>query len=222
MSATPKKARILLVEDHAMFRERLAHLINQDPEMSVCAEADNIRDAMEKARTSAPDAALVDITLKGSSGLEFVKDLKTAGMNLPILVLSMHEESLYAERVIGAGARGYITKHQSSSTLLKAIRRILSGEVYLSEEMTSAILKKSTGEEPKSGGINKLADRELEVFQLIGSGRSTREIAAALNLGITTVETYRTRIKEKLGIRHAADLQHKAAIWMREGNIEAL
>lgn len=194
-----------------MFRERLAHLIAEDFEMSICGETDNIRDALEMARATQPDLALVDITLKGSSGLEFLKELKAQNILLPVLVLSMHEEALYAERVLAAGAKGYITKHENSQTLLGAIHHVLEGKVYLSGEMTDNLLKKMSGQEVNPSAMGKLTDRELEVFQMIGGGRTTREIAEILNLGMTTVDTYRTRIKEKLGLRNGTQLQHYAS-----------
>ena len=167
-----KKTKVLLVEDHAMFRERLAHLIREDFGMSICGEADNIGDALEIARTAKPDLALVDITLKGSSGLEFLKDLKAREIQLPVLVLSMHEEMLYAERVLAAGAKGYITKHENSQTLLGAMRHVLGGKVYLSQQMTDSLLKKISGQEVSVSAMKRLTDRELEVFQLIGNGQA--------------------------------------------------
>lgn len=218
MTATrsPEPARVLIVEDHPMFRERMAHLINQTEGMLVCGETDNIRDALRLVRESQPDIAIVDISLKGSSGLELIKDLKAHGLDLPVLVLSMHEESLYAERVLAAGGKGYLTKRETSDTVVRAIRCVLDGEVFLSENMTAAVLKRVAGKELNAPAISRLADRELEVFQLIGSGRTTREIAGDLGLGIATVETYRMRIKEKLGLRNATELQHHAALWFRE------
>jgi len=212
-----KKTKVLLVEDHAMFRERLAHLIGEDFGMSICGETDNIVEALEIARTAKPDLALVDITLKGSSGLEFLKDLKAQEISLPVLVLSMHEEILYAERVLAAGAKGYITKHENSQTLLGAMRQVLDGRVYLSQQMTDNLLKKMSGQEVNVSAMKRLTDRELEVFQLIGNGRTTREIAATLKLGMTTVDTYRTRIKEKLGLRNGTQLQHYASHCAQEG-----
>ncbi len=203
-----------------MFRERLAQLINQNPDMEICGETDNIRQAVEIVKNAKPDIALVDITLRGSSGLELIKDLKALGIEVPVLVLSMHEESLYAERVLAAGGKGYLTKHENSDTLLGAIRRVLEGKVYLSDRMTESILGKLTGAESAAPGIHRLTDRELEVFQHIGAGRTTREIAEALNLGVTTVDTYRARIKDKLGLRNATELQHHATNWTREGRLD--
>lgn len=210
------KARILLIEDHWMFRERLAALINEDPELTVCGEADQIQQALHLCLTLKPDMAVMDITLKGSSGLELLKELKARAIEIPVLVLSMHEESLYAERALAAGARGYITKHENSDTLLAAVRTVLSGEIHLSSKMTAHILKKHSGAQTTAANIHRLADRELEVFQLIGQGRATKEIAQALGLGITTVDTYRSRIKEKLGVRNSLELQHRAAQWLLE------
>ena len=167
MKATETKPKVLLVEDHAMFRERLAHLIREDFGMTICGETDNVRDAMEMARSVKPDLALVDITLKGSSGLEFLKDLRAQEVQLPVLVLSMHEETMYAERVLAAGAKGYITKHENSQTLLHAMQHVLNGKVYLSPQMTENLLKKNERSGRESGGRQaKLTDRELEVFSV--------------------------------------------------------
>lgn len=214
-----KKTRVLLVEDHPMFRERLAHLINKDASMEVCGEADNVRAAHELVATTSPDVAIVDITLRGSSGLELIKNLKAEGTPLPVLVLSMHDETLYAERVLRAGARGYITKHEASAEVMVAIRRVLEGEVYLSPQMTRKMLKSLTGGGPQNRDqdrMNLLTDRELEVFQLIGAGRTAREIAQSLNVGATTVDTYRARIKAKLGLSTGAELHTRAAQWVAE------
>lgn len=217
-SPVPAPSRILLVEDHAMFREQLALLITQEFGMEVCGQADNIRDALALARQTNPDLAIIDITLKGSSGLELLKDWKVQGMKFPVLVLSMHEESLYAERVLAAGARGYITKHENSETLLKAIQRVIDGKTYLSEQMTENLMSKMSGRAATAvSPVERLADRELEVFQLIGAGRTTREIAESLNLGMTTVDTYRTRIKDKLGLSNGTELMKFASHWVVEG-----
>jgi len=201
-----------------MFREWLGHMISMEDAFEVCGEADNIRDALTMIKEKQPDIAIVDITLRGgSSGLELIKDLKAHGITIPVLVLSMHDEELYAERVLRAGAKGYITKHEASSTLVKAIRQVLSGQVYLGEKMTAAILGKMTGHKSSSAsGLESLADRELEVFQLIGKGYNAREIANQLHLGETTIDTYRARIKEKLRLRNAAELYSRAAQWLRD------
>jgi DNA-binding NarL/FixJ family response regulator len=210
------KARVLIVEDHWMFRERLAALLTEDPALTVCGEADNIQTALQLCLTLKPDIALIDITLKGSSGLELIKELKARELDLPVLVLSMHEESLYAERVLAAGAKGYLTKHENSDTLLAAVKTVLGGEVHLSPKMTASLLKKLSGTHATAASLHRLADRELEVFQMIGRGHATREIAEALGLGVTTVDTYRARIKEKLGVRSSLELQHRASRWLQE------
>ncbi|MEO6787783.1 MAG: response regulator transcription factor [Chthoniobacteraceae bacterium] len=212
------KTRILLVEDHPMFRERLAELIDEEPDMEVCGQADNVSEAMELARRLKPGVAIVDITLKGVNGLEFIKDLQAQGIPLPVLVLSMHEESLYAERVLQAGARGYVSKSRESSEVMKAVRQVVAGEVYVSQEVTANLLRRMTGTGATSGGIGmqSLSDRELEVFQLIGSGRSMHEISEIMNLSPSTVESYRTRVRSKLGVKNAASLYTVAATWVRD------
>jgi len=210
------KRKIVIVEDHPLFREQLAMLINKQPDMEVCGETDNFQTAMEIIRTVKPDAAVVDITLKGSNGLEVLKELKAQSVELPVLVLSMHDESLYAERVIRAGAQGYITKNESAEKLVAAIRKVAGGDVYLSDGMTARLLKNiSDGKKPDGTlTLASLADRELEVFQLIGKGKTTREIAEMLKLEPTTVDTYRARIKEKLNLKNATQLVHLATDWV--------
>ncbi len=200
-----------------MFRERLASVISKRGDMSVCGEADNVVDALRCAERLRPDIAIVDITLRGSNGLDFLKDLKSRGIDLPVLVLSMHDEAIYAERVLRAGARGYITKYEASTEVMTAIEQVLNGEVYLSRQMTSRMLgliahtKKG---EPRD--IRSLTDRELEVFHRLGRGESARDIASALRVGITTVDTYRARIKEKLGLKNGNELQRRAMEWAQE------
>jgi DNA-binding NarL/FixJ family response regulator len=207
----------MLVEDHQMFREWLGRIISEDGAYTVCGEADNIQAAFTLIQQTHPDIVILDITLRGASGLELLKDLKAQEIDVPVLVLSMHDESLYAERVLRAGARGYITKHAASSTLLKAIEHVLGGGVYLDEEMTAVVLQRlAKPGTRKSWGMEALADRELEVFQLIGKGRTSREIAKLLGLGETTIDTYRARIKEKLNLKSASELCSFAAQWLHE------
>lgn len=217
-SVSIKKCKVLLVEDHPMFRERLAHLINKDLEMTVCGEADNIASAMDIIRETRPDIAIVDISLRGSSGLELLKDIRAQGVDLAVLVLSMHAEETYAERVLRAGGRGYIMKSEASSEVIDAIRTVQRGEIYVSKAMVGKLLQRmaSTGQRIEASGVGVLADRELEVFQMIGEGCNTREIARGLNLGESTVETYRARIREKLGLRNAAELSQRATQWVME------
>jgi DNA-binding NarL/FixJ family response regulator len=212
----PSIIKVLLVEDHPMFRERLASIIAKRGDMSVCGEADNVHDALICAEATQPNIAIVDITLRGSNGLDFLKDLKAREINLPVLVLSMHDEAIYAERVLRAGARGYITKYEASSEVMAAIEQVLNGEVYLSRQMTSRMLGRFTVGKKEPGDVNALTDRELDVFQRIGRGETARDIASALHLGITTIDTYRARIKEKLGLKNGNELQRRAMEWSKE------
>jgi len=215
---SPKPVKVVLVEDHLMFREWLGQMLAREPGFTVCGEADNIQQGLRVIQQTEPDIAIVDITLRGSSGLELIKDIKAHSLNVPVLVLSMHDETLYAERVLRAGAKGYISKSEATSTLTEAIRQVLSGKIYLGEKMTTFMLEKITN--PKAIGsasrMSLLADRELEVFHLIGKGFNGREIAQQLHLGETTIDTYRARIKEKLQVRNAAELYSRAAQWVQE------
>jgi DNA-binding NarL/FixJ family response regulator len=210
--------RVVLVEDHPMFREHISLLINRDLGMIVCGETDNVEDAMELIKQHEPDVAIVDLTLRESNGLELLKDLKAMGSPVKTLVLSMHDEELYAERVLRAGAMGYITKKAASAEVIAAIRKVMAGEIYVSKNVTSRILQRisSKGQNAESSGIESLADRELEVFQLLGQGNNTRQIAEILKLGESTVETYRSRIKEKLQLRSSTELYLRAGQWVRE------
>lgn len=222
MKKTEMKAansyKVLLVEDHPMFREHLGQLIDREFGMSICGEANNIRDAMRLILETKPDIAIVDITLHGSSGLELLKDIKAQELDINVLVLSMHDEELYAERALRAGAKGYITKNEASTEVIEAIRCVMKGDVYASRQMTSKLLERMTQKRSNTelAGMETLADRELEVFQMLGRGKSTREIAQSLNLGESTVETYRARIKEKLQLRSAAELYLRAGQWVRD------
>jgi len=208
----------MLLEDHPMFREFLAQLIGRELGMVVVGEADNIRDAIRIAEETTPDIAIVDITLKGSSGLEFIKDAKALKLPVKVLVLSMHDEDLYAERALRAGAMGYITKNEASAEVIEAIRCVMDGEIYASRKLTSKLLNQMTrkGKSAEVNGVESLADRELEVFQWVGRGKTSKEIAALLGLGETTIETYRARIKEKLQLRSAAEMYLRAGQWVRE------
>ena len=211
-----EKTSVVIVEDHPMFREQLTHLINKEPDMTVCGEADNITDGLSLIKSQQPKIAIVDITLKGSSGLELLKDLRAHGIELPVLVLSMHDEKLYAERALRAGAKGYITKHEASASVMVAIRQVLAGEIYLKPRFMSSILSKVMNGRGISHPVERLTDRELEVFELIGRGQTTREIGMRLRLGLTTVDTYRARIKEKLNLENGARLHAEASRWLQE------
>ncbi len=212
------KKRVLVVEDHPLFRERLIELINFEPDLEVAGQTGTAKDAIELILNSSPDLAIVDITLQGTSGLELIKSIKALSIGLPVLVLSMHDESLYAERALRAGAGGYITKNQGANEILSAIRQVLGGEVYLSQQMTSGFLKRLTEHSVSNtpSAVDRLTDRELEVLDLIGRGLTTREIAQRLELGAVTIDTYRARIKEKMKMRNGTELQHFAIRWVRE------
>jgi DNA-binding NarL/FixJ family response regulator len=211
------KARVLLVDDHPILRKGLAQMINMEQDLTVCGEAEEAGKAFELVGTLNPDVAVVDISLKTGNGIELVKNIKARYPELPVLVLSMHDESLYAERALRAGSLGYIMKEEATEQVLVAIRRVLNGEIFLSEKMKSRMLQQLT-----TGGRNKvvvspienLTDRELEVFRLIGEGRSTRQIAAELHLSVRTVEAYREYIKSKLNLRNATELVQHAFHWV--------
>jgi DNA-binding NarL/FixJ family response regulator len=200
-----------------MFREQLKQLINKEPDMAVCGETDNVRDACRLLEVNPVDVLIVDLTLQGPSGLELIKDLKASENNVPVLVLSMHDEFLYAERVLRAGARGYITKREASHEVMAAIRTVLRGEVYLGTKVASRILDSFAGQTKPEAGMAVLTDRELEVFELLGRGRTTREISRSLHLGVSTVDTYRSRIKAKLHLENASQLYHEAIRWVSDG-----
>jgi len=199
-----------------MFRESLGKLITKDGCFLVCGEADNIESAMEIIQTQRPNIIIIDITLRGSSGLELIKNLNACGLDIPVLVLSMHAEAVYAERVVRAGAKGYISEQEASSTLLKAVHHVLDGNIYLRKDVPGAVLTKASAQSQASRGLESLTDRELEVFLLMGKGLKTREIAEHIRIGDTTVDTYRARIKEKLRLRNASDFYSRAAQWVHE------
>lgn len=220
-SSPSARSKVVLVEDHPMVRERLAQIINKDLEMEVVGEADNIREALSLIDKAKPDITIVDITLRGSSGLELIKDLKALGVLTPVLVLSMHDEALYAQRSLRAGARGYISKDEDSSEIIHAIRRVLAGDIYLSPSMTEKVVQRFSHSEKTTtaSGISSLSDRELEIYRLFGQGRNTKEIGQLLSLGENTVSTYRHRIKLKLGLKNFTELYNRAARWVREQEV---
>jgi DNA-binding NarL/FixJ family response regulator len=212
----PAKKRVLLVDDHPMLRAGLAQLIDKQPDMEVCAEAGNPAEATAAAARTNPDLVLTDLTMPGRGGLEFVKDLLAVHPEAPILVVSMHDESIYAERCLRAGARGYIMKESGSENLLDALRKVLGGQVYVSPKMSERILSNISSPRPRgsSSPIEKLTDREFEVFQLVGRGKSTRDIAKELNLSPKTVDVHRAHIREKLGLDSGATLIRHAVRWL--------
>lgn len=207
LDTQPRRSRILIIDDHPIVRERLGELINQEPDLIVCGEAEDGESAMAAIEKTVPELALVDISLKNTYGIELVKDIKERHPKVLTLVLSMHEESLYAERALRAGARGYITKQEASRKVIGAIRQVLAGGIYASEKMAGILLGRMAGE-PKGDGspADRLSDREMEIFQLLGSGLAVREIAKRLHISVKTVEAHRTHIKEKLNIKTSPEL----------------
>jgi DNA-binding NarL/FixJ family response regulator len=214
--SNPTKKRILLVDDHPLLRQGVAGLIDREPDLQVCGEAPSAADALEAVSSLRPDLALVDISLGGRSGLELIKDLKIQHEALPVLVLSMHDESLNAERVLRAGAQGYVTKKAGGKALLNAIREVLAGRVFLSDQMSTKLLQNLAGKRPgkSASPLESLTDREFEVFQLIGDGRSSRQIAETLHVSIKTVEAHRANMKAKLDLKAGTDLVHYAVRWV--------
>lgn len=210
-----QKSTIFIVDDHPIMRDGISQLIDQQPDLVVCGSASSAPEALNALAAAAPDLLLVDISLAGMSGIDLIKIVKKRLPRLPLLVLSMHSEDLYAERAIRAGAKGYVMKHASAGTLLAAIRRVLEGKVYLSAAMTEKLLEKAAGSEPdmSRSPIEDLSDRELEIFKLIGRGLRPQRIAEELQLSIKTVETYYSRLKLKLGVKDAAGLLQLAIAW---------
>lgn len=214
---TVRKARILLVEDHAMVRFGLTQLINQQADLMVCGEAESAAEALDCAAAQQPDLAIVDITLKDSNGLELIKNFTAQFPTLPVLVVSMHDESLNAEQALHAGAKGYIMKEEAIEKVLIAVRQILGGKIYLSDNITVKLLRKQFGgqKELNVSPVELLSHREMQVFQLIGQWRQTHEIAKQLHLSVKTVEYYHHRIKEKLDVKNATELRHYATEWFQ-------
>lgn len=215
--AKPSKRTVLIVDDHPMMRQGLAQLINNEPDLVAAGEAENAQQALQLAAVSAPDLVLADISLPDKHGLELLKDLQALHPGLAVLVVSMHDESLYAERVLRAGGRGYIMKQEGGMKMVEAIRTVLSGQIYVSEKMSAKILEIFSGrrsETTRSSPIEKLTDREFEVFQLIGQGKGTRQIAQTLHLSVKTVEVHRLHIKKKLELEDAPSLVRYAVRWV--------
>ena len=208
------KKQVFLVDDHPIVRQALTELINQQEDMAICGEAEGAAAALRSIAALKPDIAIVDLTLKEGTGLDLVKDLKLRQPELPVLVLSMHDEATYAERLLRSGARGYVMKNEASDKVVAALRRVLAGEVYLSEPMSARVLHKLVGgAAPTVSPVELLSDRELQVFELIGQGVGTRLIAEKLHLSVKTVETYREHIKFKLKLDNATDLLQHAIQW---------
>ncbi len=213
--ALEDKLRILIVDDHPMMREGLAQLINHEPDLCAACQADTAAEALNAIASRVPDLALVDISLPDRGGLELIKDIHTLHPGLPILVVSMHDESLYAERVLRAGGRGYIMKQEGGKKLMEAIRQVLKGQIYVSEKVSARILESFSGQRPEGlqSPVQRLSDREFEIFQLIGQGQGTRQIAGHLHVSAKTIEVHRANIKRKLGLERGSDLVRFAIRW---------
>ena len=212
-----RKWKVFLVDDHPLVREHLTTLLQREQDLQVCGEAADAPTALSLITQQEPDLVILDISLKRSHGLELLKDLKGLRPHQPVLVLSMHDETLYAERALRAGAMGYITKEEATVSVLSAVRKVLAGQVYLSERMAGRMMQKMVNGATDQAGspLEVLADRELEVFQMVGRGMGTRQIAEELRLGIKTVESYKARIKEKLRLTDGNELLQHAIQWVQ-------
>ncbi len=209
-----KKHSILLVDDHPLVREWLASLINQQPDLAVCGEAESAQEALEFIATRGPDLAIVDLSLKESSGLELIKTIKTTHPNVAVIVLSMHDERHYAERAIRAGARGYVMKRETTKKIISAIHQVLAGKLGVSEEVAALFAERFVDNKSRTWTpVEELSDRELEVFRLLGQGLDTRAVANRLQISIKTVQAYCARIKDKLSLANATELLREAIRW---------
>lgn len=208
------KHHIIIVEDHPIVRKGFIMLINQEHDMNVVGEAEGVRSALQLINTTQADLMLIDLSLNDGNGIELIKTVKNLKPRLPVLVVSLHEENVYAERAIRAGASGYIMKSEATENILTAIREVVNGNLYVSDTMKAFFLNKLTGYGKSSYfSTDALSDRELEVFQCIGDGKKTKEIAALLNLSVKTIETYKAHIKIKMGIKDSTDLIRRAVEW---------
>jgi DNA-binding NarL/FixJ family response regulator len=216
------QSRVFIVDDHPIFRKGLSHLINEEPDLAVCGEAESVGDAIREIRQTKPDVVILDITLKDTSGLELIHMLNAQFAFMPILVVSMHDESIFAERVLRAGALGYINKQEVTGKVVRAVHQVLEGRIYASEAMVETLLGKiifkpaNASENP----LECLSDREMEIFQLVGKGFGRKEIAGMLHVSVKTVGTHRENIKKKLQLKNSAELMRCAVDWDQRQKIE--
>lgn len=208
--------RILIVDDHPLVRTGFAQLIGDCPDLEVCCEAADMAEALRLIDSNPPDLAIIDLSLAGGSGLDLIERVKSRNPNILMLVASMHDEALYAERVLAAGARGYINKQEAQESIIRAIRQVLAGKVYLSEAMTERLLSGLVDVRDEKRDIERLSNRELQVFELIGEGVPVSQIASQLNLSIKTIETHQAHIKKKLGLGSAHELTQRAIRWVMD------
>lgn len=215
--SVPVKKRIFIVDDHAMFRDGLRRLIDLEPDLAVCGDAPDAASGLRSMRESAPDLAIVDISLDSTSGIDLIKAIKRDYEDLPVLVVSMHSESLYGDRALRAGAMGYVMKSEPATTVIAAIRKVLAGNVHMSEKMATLVVSKlvkgETGQIPSP--LEALSDRELEVFRMLGQGKGTREIAQEMNVALPTVSSFKNRIKEKLKLKNSTEMILFSLQWFR-------
>jgi DNA-binding NarL/FixJ family response regulator len=210
-----KKHRVLLVDDHPLVRRGLADLLGREPDLEICGQAADVSEALQEVDRAPPDLIVIDLTLKGGHGIDLIEKIRARDEQIKMLVSSMHDEMLFAERVLRAGAMGYVTKQESPETLLGAIRQVLRGEVYLSSRMTSRLLHRvAAGAPPQESPIQSLSNRELEVFEMIGQGLTTLQIARRLELSPKTIETHREKLKQKLNLKNSAELNRRAVQWV--------
>ncbi len=210
--------KIFIVEDHPIFRKGLAQLINNEKDLTVCGEAEDTFNAFKGFEEKKPDLVIIDITLKDRSGIDLIKDSRIKFPNMPIIVLSMHDEKIYAERTLKAGAKGYVMKQEAPETIIKAIHHVLKGNIYVSDQIATRIFSMMLDGKSRidSSPVDLLTDRELEVFELIGQGLGTRQVAYKLNISIKTVENHRVHIKEKLSLKSAIELVQRATLWVQK------
>jgi DNA-binding NarL/FixJ family response regulator len=209
-------ARILIVDDHPLVRTGFAQLIGDTHDLEVCGEASNMADALELVTSLKPDLAIIDLSLAGGSGLDLIEHIKARDSDVLMLVASMHDEALYAERVLSAGARGYVNKQEAQDRIIQAIRQVLEGKVYLSDRMTERMLSGMVDGKSEKRDIESLSNRELQVFEMIGQGTATGKMAKHLNLSVKTIESHQAHIKKKLGLSSAHELTHRAVRWVIE------
>lgn len=214
-----KKSKVFVVDDHPVVCQGLAALIDHEPDLTICGGAEDVHDALPAITSVKPDIVVVDISLNGASGIELVKTIRAGSSKLPVLIFSVHDERIYAERALRAGANGYIMKQEAADKIISAIRVILGGEIYVSHRIANKVLQQFVrGSGPvEHSPVDGLTDRELQVFQLIGEGHSTRQIAEELNLSVKTVESYQAHIKEKLSLKNARELVQHAIQWSLTG-----
>src|SRR6201987_4676640 len=216
----PEAKRIVIVDDHPLFRKGLEELIQSDDSFAVCGEAGNAAEAMDVIRKLSPELAIVDLSLPGANGIELIKNIRAEFPKLPVLVLSMHDESLYALRALRAGADGYVMKHEAMANVIQAIREVFNGRPYLSPTMAAQVITKFAHRqaEGEADAVERLSDRELEVLELIGKGNDVRQIAKALHLSPKTVETHRSHIKDKLDLKNSREVARFALQWLSAGS----